>query len=103
MGHPSHKDSPALSSTDDREIKKASAEAEEFFDDIGVNSHERNSEQDREPEGSAPPAAVPTPDEAAAIEEMARLKMALAEASSYGAGTNAAGKLARRRPDSARI
>ena len=43
-----------------------------------------------------------TPDETAALEEMARLKAALAAASSYGAGTNAAGKPAGRKPDSAR-
>ena len=101
LGHATHSATPIP--TDSRKKSSEAALASEaFFDDLGVSNSEISS-RDREAEQAEPPAAaVLTPDEAAALEEMDRFKEALSAASSYGAGTNATGKPARRRPDSAR-
>ena len=100
LGHATHSATPIP--TDAREKSSEAAIADEtFFDERAVNNSETS--RDRELEHADQPAgAILSPDETAALTEMARLKAALAAASSYGAGTNSAGKPARRRPDSAR-
>ena len=100
LGHATHSATPTP--TDAREKSSEAAIADEtFFDEHALSNSEIS--RDRQFEHADQPAgAVLSPDETAALTEMARLKAALAAASSYGAGTNSAGKPARRRPDSAR-
>ncbi len=100
LGHATHSATPIP--PDARETSSEAAIADEtFFDEHAVNKSEIS--RGREAEHADQPAgATLTPDETAALAEMSRLKAALAAASSYGAGVNAAGKPARRRPDFAR-
>ena len=100
LGHASHSAAPIP--TNNREKSSEAVMLEEsLFDglagDTETSDRNREAEQADQPEG-----ATLSPEEAAALAEMSRLTTAPAAASSYGAGTNAAGKPARRRPDSAR-
>ena len=64
-----------------------------------VDEHNLEHESDN---ADVPEGASLSPEESAAVVEMDRLKKALQAASSYGGGTNAKGKPARKRSDSTR-
>ena len=103
LGHSSHSSTPIPTGAWEKPSDQAMSD-EAFFDGhVGDLELSRNHDAP-EPadELIEPPGAAMAPEETAALAEMHRLRTALTNSSSYGAGVNSAGIPCRRRPDSKR-